>query len=117
MAKEILWAKDEVMSLKPDDLVLVCVKAPSGNHRIIDQWEDKQYWVLSQLDSQPVFCVQPEDAVDDENIRILHRNMLFPIQTVSDQNLRTTTTESVHQDGGHTALMKANALMNIHFDN
>ena len=43
--------------------------------------------------------------------------MLFPIQTVTDQNLTTTTTESVHEDGGHIALMKANVLMNIHFDN
>ena len=31
------------MSLKPDDLVLVHVKAPFGQHKIIDQWEDKQY--------------------------------------------------------------------------
>ena len=43
------------MSLKPDDLVLVYVKAPSGYHRIIDQWEDKQYPILKQLDNQPVF--------------------------------------------------------------
>ena len=32
--------------------------------------------------------------------------MLFPIQTVSDQNL-TTTTESVHEDGGHITLMES----------
>ena len=31
------------MSLKPDDLVLVCVKAPCGQHKIIDRWDDKQY--------------------------------------------------------------------------
>ena len=43
--------------------------------------------------------------------------MLFPIQTVTDQDLITTTTESVHEDRRHIALMKANALMNIHFDN
>ena len=28
--------KIKCMSLKPDDLVLVCVKAPSGHHKIID---------------------------------------------------------------------------------
>ena len=28
------------MSLKPDDLVLVHVKAPSGDHKIADQWEE-----------------------------------------------------------------------------
>ena len=42
------------MSLKQDDLVLVCVKAPSGQYKIIDQWEDKQYGVLSHLDKQSV---------------------------------------------------------------
>ena len=35
--------KMKCMSLKPDDLVLVHVKAPSGKHKIIDQWEDEQY--------------------------------------------------------------------------
>ena len=59
--------------------------------------------------------MQPEDAVDDENIRILHRNMLFPIQTVINQDLITTATEN--ENRRHLALMKANALMNIHFDN
>ena len=76
--------KMRCMSLKPDDLVLVHVKAPSVHHKIIDQWEGKQCQVLSHLDNQPVFRVQPEDAATDENIRILHRNMLFPIQTVTD---------------------------------
>ena len=89
------------MSLKPDDLVLVHVKASSGQHKIIDQWKDKQYRVLSQLDNHPVFQVQPEDAVDDEKIRILHRNMLFPVQTVRDQNPMTTTTKSVNENKRH----------------
>ena len=36
------------MSLKPDDLVLVHVKAPSGDHTIADQWEETPHRVLSQ---------------------------------------------------------------------
>ena len=28
------------MSLKADDLVLMHVKAPSGEHKIVDQWEE-----------------------------------------------------------------------------
>ena len=64
-----------------------------------------------------MFQKQPVDAATNENIRILHRNMLFPIQTVADQDLITTTTESVNENRRHIALMKANALMNIHFDN
>ena len=51
------------MSLKPEDIVLVHAKTPSGKHKIVDQWEDKQYQVLSQLDDQPVFRVQPENPV------------------------------------------------------
>ena len=109
--------KMKCMSLTPDDLVLVHVKAPSGQHKIIDQWEDKQYLVLTQLDDQSVFRVQPDDAVDDENITVLHRNMLFPIQSVRDQTPMTTTTESVNESKTHFALMKANLLMDKHFDN
>ena len=61
--------------------------------------------------------MQPEDAVDNENIRVLHRNMLFPVQTVRDQNPMTTTTKSVNENKRHFALMKANLLMDIHFNN
>ena len=57
------------------------------------------------------------DAVADENIRILHRNMLFPIQTVRDLDSVITNVESKGDDGKHVALMKANLLMNIHFGN
>ena len=41
---------------------------------------------------------------------------LFPIQTVTDQDLITTTTESSNENRKHVALMKANVLINIHFD-
>ena len=61
--------------------------------------------------------MQPENAVDDENIRVLHRNMLFPVQTVIDQSPTTMATESVNENKRHFALMKANLLMDIHFDN
>ena len=104
------------MSLKPEDIVLVCAKAPSGQHKIVDQWEDEQYQVLSQLDDQPVFRVQPENTIGDEIIRFLHRNMLFPVQTVRDQS-PTETTESRNENKRHLALMKANLIMNRHFDN
>ena len=88
------------MSLKTKDIVLVHAKAPSGQHKFVDQWEDKQYRVLSQLHDQPVFKVQPEDVVGDENIRVLHRNMLFPIQTAKNQS-PTVTTESVNENKRH----------------
>ena len=99
------------MSLKPNDLVLVHAKAPSGDHKIAYQWEDIQHPFLSQLGDQPVFRVWPVDAVADENIRVLHRNMLFPVQSVTDSD------SVVVDDDQHLALMKANLLMNIHFNN
>ena len=57
------------------------------------------------------------DAVADEYIRVSHRNMLFPIQSVTDSNSVITDSESEGDDDKHVALMKANFLMNIHFNN
>ena len=68
------------------------VKAPTGDHKIADQWEATQHCVLSQLDNQPVFNAQPMNTGDDENICILHRNMWFPIQTITDSIPKTDDT-------------------------
>ena len=57
------------------------------------------------------------DAVADENIRVLHRNMLFLAQSVTDSDYVMTDSESEYDDGKHVALMKANFLMDIHFNN
>ena len=65
--------------------------------------------VLSQLTDQLVFLVQLVDAVNDENIRVLHSNMLFPVQSVADPMMKN--------DDKHFALMKANLLMDLYFDN
>ena len=72
--------------------------------------------VLSQLEDQPVFGVQPVDAAADENIRVLHRNMLFPVQTVTDLDPVITDSESECNNGKYVALMKADLLMDIYFD-
>ena len=45
------------------------------------------------------------DAVNDENIRFLHRNMLFSVQSVAHPMIKN--------DDKHFALMKAN----LYFDN
>ena len=49
------------------------------------------------------------DAEDDENTRVLHRSMLFPVQSVTDPMMKN--------DDKHFALMKANLLMYLYFDN
>ena len=56
------------------------------------------------------------DAVTDKNIRVLHRNMLFPVQTVTDLDSVITDSESECNNGKYVALLKANLLMDIYFD-
>ena len=99
------------MKLKPNDLVMVQVKALTGDHKIADQWKDIPHQVISQLGDQPVFKVQPIDATTDNNIKVLHRNMLFLQKTSEESNVKETGNEQ------NTALMRANLLMDIYFDN
>ena len=47
--------------------------------------------LVSQMGNQPVFKVQPRDAKDQEGIKILHQNMLYPIQTVQNDEQDSTT--------------------------
>ena len=68
------------MKLKLDDLVMDRVKALTGGHKIANRWEDTPHQVLGQLGDQPVFKVQPINATPDNNIRVLHRNILFSSQ-------------------------------------
>ena len=93
--------KMRCMSLRPNDLVLVHVKAPTGDHKIADRWEVTPHCV-------PFFKVQPMNAEDDENVHILHMNMLFPIQLL---------TPCQKTDDSNFTLMKAILLMDLHFDN
>ena len=73
--------------------------------------EDIPHRVISQLSDQPVFRVQPIVATTDNNIKILHRNMLFPLKTHEEADVKEKGDEQ------NTALMKANLLMDIHFNN
>ena len=95
------------MKLKPDDLVMVRVKASTGDHKIADRWEDTPHQVISQLGDQPVFKVQPVDATTNNNIKVLHRNMLFPLKTSKESNVKETGNEQ------NTALMRVNLLMDM----
>ena len=63
------------------------------------------------MNDQPVFQVQPIDAIADNNIKILHQNMLFPLQTSVESDVEETIDEQ------NSALMKANLLMNVDFNN
>ena len=56
--------KFRCMRLRPDDLVLVCVKAPTSDNKIADHSEATPHGVLSQLADQPVFRIQGDAEVD-----------------------------------------------------
>ena len=100
------------MKLEPDDLVMVRVKALTGDHKIADWWEDIPHWVIDQLGDQPVIKVQPITAISDSDIRVLHRNMLFLLKTIGKSSLK----EPENQSPQSIALMKANMLMDIYFN-
>ena len=80
------------MKLKPNDLVMVRVKALTGDHKIAEQWEDAPHRVIDQLGDQTVFKVQPVNATPDNNIRVLHRNMLFPLKLISTLRIKLAIT-------------------------
>ena len=71
--------------------------------------------MIDQLDDQPVFKVRPITATSDEDIRVLHRNMLFPIKT-SEEHTFTEHTFTEQENAQSIALMKANLLMDIYFN-
>ena len=101
--------KMRCMRLEPNDVVMVRVKALTGDHKIADQWEDIPHLVIDQLGDQPVFKVQPITAISDTDIRVLHRNMLFPLKTSAKSGFEEP------EDAQNIALMKANMLMDIYF--
>ena len=45
------------MSLKPDDIVMVRVKAFGMDRKVANKWEQNPYIVIQQIDNKPVFKV------------------------------------------------------------
>ena len=86
------------------------MKALTGDHKIADQWKDIPHQVIDQLGDQPVFKVQPITAISDSDIRVLHRNMLFPVKTSEKSSLKKP------ENAQSIALMKVNVLMDIYFN-
>ena len=77
------------MKLGPDNLIMVRVKALTGNHKIADQWEDIPYQVIDQLDDQPVFKVRPITATSDEDVRVYIETCCFlskQVKNIPSQN-------------------------------
>ena len=94
------------MALCPDDIVLVRVKAFGNDRKVADKWGQSPYLVAEQMGDKPVFKIWPLHSTDDSRDRILHRNMLFPLQSKVQTDVVQTT----------AVLLKANQLMDLYFD-
>ena len=105
--------KFKCMKLEPGDTVLVWVKAFGADHKITDNWEQKPYLVVAQRKNQPVYEVRLVDAPDDALVRVLHRNMLFPIQSVEIAEIADGSNSVIQK---RLALQKANGLMEAYFN-
>ena len=60
------------------DLVLVKQTAWKGRHKIQDRWEDREYQVVDQpTPGIPVYTVK---SLSGGQTKVLHRNLLLPLQ-------------------------------------
>ena len=82
--KQFYDQKFKRMKIVPGALVLVRVKAFGPDHKFADRWEQIPYKVLSQHNNSPVNKVQPVNKNTEENGRTLDRNMLFPLQSIRE---------------------------------
>ena len=63
--------------MKLNDIVLVKRVAWKGRHKIQNKWEPSEYVVIEQPNVKvPVYKVK---SLEDNRIRVLHRNMLLPL--------------------------------------
>ena len=64
--------------LEVGDLALVKQTAWKGRHKIQDRWESEEYQVVGQpITGVPGYTVQ---GVAEGRTRVLHRNLLLPLQ-------------------------------------
>ena len=75
--------------VQPGDKVLVKIVAFDGKHKLANKWEDDIYVVLKQPNPDiPVYTVKKQNGQGRE--RTLHRNLLFPIGFLSEDNIVST---------------------------
>ena len=92
--------------------VLFRIKVFRADRKITDKLEQQPYIVLEQMSNQPVFKVKPAGDNDESNIRTLHCNMLFPIQSYWEEPKQV----DIPLPHSNVALQKANLLMDAYFD-
>ena len=76
--------RSKAVALEVGDTVLVHVTAFKGCHKILDQWENREYIVEKQpYPNVPVYVVYPRDG--EGHSQSLHRNYLLPINSNLEQ--------------------------------
>ena len=72
--------------------MLVRIMAHKSKHKIQNRWEEDEYQVLSQSNpSIPVFKVK---NITNDTIKTLHRNLLFPLVSKSQDDSTNTNIPS-----------------------
>ena len=71
------------MGLEVGDQVLVHIKSFGTDHKIADKWENNPYIVKERMTGKPVYKVKPVWDITGTKSYILHRSMLYPIQSVA----------------------------------
>ena len=110
------------MDVVPGDLVLVRQKVFGTQHKIEDRWELPVYKVIERCGESPLYKVQKIGGVGGDDLRVLHRNMLFPFIGVREmdednpeEEVRCLPVKSL-QDPHVAALRQANYFMETYFD-
>ena len=83
------------MEIIPGDIVLVRQKVFGNTRKIEDRWENPIYRVVEKQKDGPVYKVQRLGHRGEDSYRELHRNMLFPILQLAEE-------ERESQDPGNT---------------
>ena len=110
------------MDIIPGDIVLVRQKVFGTQHKIEDRWELPVYKVLEQRGDSPLYKVQKIGEIEGDDLRVLHRNMLYPfigIREEEEDNLEKEVRnlpEKSLLDSRAAALKQANYFKDTFFD-
>ena len=104
--------RSRAAALEVRDMVLVCVTAFKGGHKMQDRWENREYVVEKQpYPNIPVYVVCPRDG--EGCSWTLHRNYLLPINSNMGQGKADESEERVKNN---TSLTPAPSTDNISQD-
>ena len=114
--------KVHCMDIIPGDIVLVRQKVFGTQHKIEDRWELPVYKILEQCGDDPLYKVQKIGGVGGDDLRVLHRNMLYPFISIREskeddpeEEVRYLPEKSL-VDPRALTLKQANYFMETYFD-